>query len=409
METPKTNGNELKIAFALMTSLFFMWGAIVSLNDILIPHFKGLFDMNYTETMLIQFSFFGAYFLMSIPASIVIGKIGYKSGIVTGLIIVGIGCLLFLPASWIVSYPLFLFGLFTMATGNVFLQVVANPYVSILGPSETASSRLNLAQGINSLATTLAPLLGAFIILGDYDTVAEGAAAVQGPYIGLAVFAFIVAGVFAFAKLPTVIKEKGKKIEGNVLQFRQLRLGVIALTLYVGAEVAIGSFIVNFLGEPYIAGLEEKTAATYIPLYWGGLMVGRFVGSAILQKISASKVLLVAALASFILVGVTIIGTGFVSMWAMLGVGLFNSIMWSNIFAMSIDGLGEYTTKASGILVMAPVGGAIFPLLQGILADMPSVGLHLSYILPLLCYLFIIYYAVNGYKAGPNELERVQG
>ena len=167
METPKGNGKELKIAFALMTSLFFMWGAIVSLNDILIPHFKGLFNMNYTETMLIQFSFFGAYFLMSIPASIVIGKIGYKSGIVTGLIIVGIGCLLFLPASWIISYPLFLFGLFTMATGNVFLQVVANPYVSILGPSETASSRLNLAQGINSLATTLAPLLGAFFILDE--------------------------------------------------------------------------------------------------------------------------------------------------------------------------------------------------------------------------------------------------
>ncbi len=408
METPKGKGNELKIAFALMTSLFFMWGAIVSLNDILIPHFKGLFDMNYTETMLIQFSFFGAYFLMSIPASIVIGKIGYKNGIVAGLIIVGIGCLLFLPASWVVSYPLFLFGLFTMATGNVFLQVVANPYVSILGPSETASSRLNLAQGINSLATTLAPLFGAYIILGDYDTVAEGAAAVQGPYIGLAVFAFIVAGVFAFAKLPTVIKEKGKKVKGNVLKFRQLRLGVIALTLYVGAEVAIGSFIVNFLGEPYIAGLAEKTAATYIPLYWGGLMVGRFAGSAILQKVSAQKVLLIAAIASFILVGVTIIATGFVSMWAMLGVGLFNSIMWSNIFAMSIDGLGEYTTKASGILVMAPVGGAIFPLLQGILADMPAVGLHLSYILPLLCYLFIVYYAVNGYKAGPNELERVQ-
>lgn len=408
METPKGNGKELKIAFALMTSLFFMWGAIVSLNDILIPHFKGLFNMNYTETMLIQFSFFGAYFLMSIPASIVIGKVGYKNGIVTGLIIVGVGCLIFLPASWIISYPLFLFGLFTMATGNVFLQVVANPYVSILGPSETASSRLNLAQGINSLATTLAPLFGAFIILGNYDTVAEGAAAVQGPYIGLAVFAFIVAGIFAFAKLPTVIKEKGKKIKGNVLKFRQLRLGVIALTLYVGAEVAIGSFIVNFLGEPYIAGLEEKTAATYIPLYWGGLMVGRFAGSAILQKVSAQKVLLIAAIASFILVGVTIIETGFVSMWAMLGVGLFNSIMWSNIFAMSIDGLGEYTTKASGILVMAPVGGAIFPLLQGILADMPMVGLHLSYILPLICYLFIIYYAVNGYKAGPNELERVQ-
>ena len=408
METPESKGNNLKIAFALMTSLFFMWGAIVSLNDILIPHFKGLFQMNYTETMLIQFSFFGAYFLMSIAASIIIGKIGYKKGIVAGLIIVGIGCLLFLPASWIISYPLFLFGLFTMATGNVFLQVVANPYVSILGPSETASSRLNLAQGVNSLATTLAPWIGGWLILGEYNSLAEEAAAVQLPYIGLAMFAFLVAGVFAFVKLPTVIKEQDKKIKGNVLKFRQLRLGVIALTLYVGAEVAIGSFIVNFLGEPYIAGMEEKTAATYIPLYWGGLMVGRFAGAAILQKVSAQKVLLIAALASFVLVGVTILSTGFISMWAMLGVGLFNSIMWSNIFAMSIDGLGEYTNKASGILVMAPVGGAIFPLLQGVLADIPSIGLHLSYILPLICYLFIFYYAVSGYKSRPGELEMVK-
>ena len=409
METPESKGNNLKVAFALMTSLFFMWGAIVSLNDILIPHFKGMFQMNYTETMLIQFSFFGAYFLMSIPASIVIGKIGYKKGIVAGLIIVGIGCLLFLPASWIISYPLFLLGLFTMATGNVFLQVVANPYVSVLGPSETASSRLNLAQGINSLATTLAPWIGGWLILGEYNSLAEEAAAVQVPYIGLALFAFLVAGVFSFVKLPTVIKDKSKKIKGNVLKFRQLRLGVIALTLYVGAEVAIGSFIVNYLGEPYIAGMEEKTAATYIPLYWGGLMVGRFVGSAILQKVSAQKVLLIAAFASFILVGATVLTSGYISMWAMLAVGLFNSIMWSNIFAMSIDGLGEYTNKASGILVMAPVGGAIFPLLQGVLADVPAIGLHLSYILPLFCYLFIIYYAVNGYKSRPGELEMVKG
>ncbi len=408
MERPESKGNNLKVAFALMTSLFFMWGAIVSLNDILIPHFKGLFQMNYTETMLIQFSFFGAYFLMSIPASIVIGKIGYKNGIVAGLAIVGIGCLLFLPASWLISYPLFLFGLFTMATGNVFLQVVANPYVSILGPPETASSRLNLAQGINSLATTLAPLIGAYLILGNYNSSAEEAAAVQTPYIGLALFAFLVAGVFSFVKLPEVIKEKGKKIKGNVLKFRQVRLGVIALTLYVGAEVTIGSFIVNFLGEPYIAGLDIQTAATYIPFYWGGLMVGRFIGAAILQKISAPKVLFIAALASFIFVAITILFNGFISMWAMLAVGLFNSIMWSNIFAMAIDGLGKYTNKASGILVMAPVGGAIFPLLQGVLADMPAIGLHLSYILPLLCYVFIIYYAVNGYKPKPGELELVE-
>jgi FHS family L-fucose permease-like MFS transporter len=398
-----------KAAFALMTSLFFMWGAIASLNDILIPHFKGLFDMNYTQTMLIQFCFFGAYVTMAIPASILIGKIGYKAGIVIGLITTGVGCLIFLPASWALSYPLFLFGLFVMATGNVILQVVANPYIIVLGPSETASSRLNLAQGVNSLATTLAPLIGGYLILGYYDTPEEGAAAVQMPYVGLAIFTFLVAGAFAFAKLPEVIKSVSGKVKGNVLKFRQLRLGVIALTLYVGAEVAIGSFIINFLGEPYIAGFEEKKAATFIPLYWAGLMVGRFLGSAILQKITAQKVLLISAAASVLLLLITVLSTGYIAMWSMLAVGLFNSIMWSCIFALSIDGLGKYTNKASGILVMAPVGGAIFPMLQGMLADSPAVGLHMSYVLPLLCYAFIMYYAISGYKPKQGELELVEG
>lgn len=398
-----------KAAFALMTSLFFMWGAIASLNDILIPHFKGLFDMNYTQTMLIQFCFFGAYFTMAIPASILIGKIGYKAGIVVGLITTGVGCLIFLPASWALSYPLFLFGLFVMATGNVILQVVANPYIIVLGPSETASSRLNLAQGVNSLATTLAPLIGGYLILGYYDTPEEGAAAVQMPYVGLAIFTFLVAGAFAFAKLPEVIKSVSGKVKGNVLKFRQLRLGVIALTLYVGAEVAIGSFIINFLGEPYIAGFEEKKAATFIPLYWAGLMVGRFLGSAILQRITAQKVLLISAAASVLLLLITVLSTGYIAMWSMLAVGLFNSIMWSCIFALSIDGLGKYTNKASGILVMAPVGGAIFPMLQGMLADSPAVGLHMSYVLPLLCYAFIMYYAISGYKPKQGELELVEG
>ncbi len=390
--------NGYKAAFALMTSLFFMWGAIASLNDILIPHLKGLFVMNYTQTMLIQVCFFGAYFTMAIPASIVIGKIGFKNGIVVGLAIVGIGCLLFLPAAYFISYALFLVAVFIMATGNVFLQVVGNPYVLVLGNPETASSRLNLAQGVNSLGTTLAPLMGAYLILGSFVNDQEKAASVQGPYIGLAIFAFIVAIVFAFSKLPKVESETKEKIEGNVFQFRQLRLGVIALTLYVGAEVAIGSYIVSFISEPYIAGYSEELAAKFIPLYWGGLMIGRFLGSAILQKYSAQKVLTWASIASFILVAITILGTGFVAMWAMLFVGLFNSIMWSNIFAMSIDGLGKFTIKASGVLVMAPVGGAIFPLLQGILADMPSVGLHLSYVVPLMSYIFILYYAISGYK-----------
>ncbi len=388
-----------KTAFALMASLFFMWGAIASLNDILIPHLKGLFNMNYTQTMLIQVSFFGAYFTMAIPASIVIGKVGFKRGIVLGLIIVGIGCLLFLPAAYFISYTLFLVGVFIMATGNVFLQVVGNPFVAVLGKPETASSRLNLAQGINSLGTTLAPLMGAYLILGSFVNDQEKAASVQGPYIGLAVFAFIVAIVFSFSKLPKVESETSEKIKKNVFEFRQLRLGVIALTLYVGAEVTIGSYIVSFLSEPYIVGFSEETAAKYISLYWGGLMVGRFLGSVILQKISAQKVLVWASMAAFILVGITILSDGYIAMWAMLFTGLFNSIMWSNIFTLSIDGLGKYTIKASGVLVMAPVGGAIFPLLQGVVADMPSLGLHYSYIVPLLCYIFILFYGLNGYKA----------
>ncbi len=403
-----TQNKNFRGAFALMTTLFFIWGAIVSLNDILIPHFKGLFDMNYTETMLIQFCFFGAYFLMAVPASLLIEHIGYKKGISAGLITIGLGALLFLPASWAVSYPLFLFGLFTMATGSVILQVVANPYVIILGKPETASSRLNLAQGINSLATTLAPLAGGFLILGHYNSPKEAAAAVEGPYVGLAIFAFLIATIFFFLKLPKVLETDGVKVKGNVLKFRQLRLGAIALMLYVGAEVAIGSFIVNFLGEANIAGFAEKKAATYIPIYWAGLMIGRFLGSAILQKASAQKVLCTSALASVVLLAITILTNGYVAMWAMLAVGLFNSIMWSNIFTLAVSGLGKYTNKASGILVMAPVGGAILPLLQGVLADMPAIGLHLSYILPLLCYAFIIYYAVNGYKPGVNELAQVE-
>jgi FHS family L-fucose permease-like MFS transporter len=411
VSTPSTSGISLqkktgyKAAFILMSSLFFVWGAIVSLNDILIPHLKSLFHMNYTETMLIQFCYFGAYFTMAVPASIVIGKIGYKKGIVFGLAVVGVGCLIFLPAAYMISYGLFLFGLFIMATGNVFLQVVGNPYVSILGAPETASSRLNLAQGINSLATTIAPLAGAYLILGKFESSAAHAASVQGPYLGLAVFVFIVAAIFAVIKLPAIKNTSSSSssssvlVEENVLKFRQLRLGVIALTLYVGAEVSIGSFIVSYLGQPYIAGLPEQTAAKYIPLYWGGLMVGRFVGSAILQKFSAQKVLVFASIMAFIFVGITILTQGAVSMWSMLLVGLFNSIMWSNIFALSIDGLGDLTIKASGILVMAPVGGAVLPLLQGVLADIPVIGLHYSYILPLFCYLFILYYGLSGYKS----------
>jgi FHS family L-fucose permease-like MFS transporter len=392
-----------KSAFILMSSLFFIWGAIVSLNDVLIPHLKSLFDMNYAEAMLVQFCYFMAYFIMAVPASRVIGKIGYKKGIVLGLTVVGIGCLIFLPAAKLFSYEVFLFGLFVMATGNVFLQVVGNPYILILGPQETASSRLNFAQGVNSFATTIAPLVGAYLILGDHKNTTEQASSIQGPYIGLAIFVFLIAGIFALIKLPTIKSQKRRKVTGNVFNYRQLRFGVIALMLYVGAEVTIGSFIVSYLGLPEIAGMPEQMAAKYIPLYWAGLMIGRFIGSAILQKTSAQKVLVWAAILAILFLAVTILTTGYISMWAMLLTGLFNSIMWSNIFTLAINGLGDLTIKASGILVMAPVGGAILPLLQGLLADMDFVGLQYSYLLPLICYGFILFYGLNGYKPSSKE------
>lgn len=387
-----------KIVFALVTILFLLWGSIVSLNDILIPHFKKLFEMNYTETMLIQFSFFGAYFLVSFPASLIVEKIGYQKGIVVGLLIICLGSLLFIPASWLISYPLFLSGLFTMAAGSVFLQVVATPYISILGPAETASSRLNFAEGLTALGATFTPLIGAFLILSSYNSLQAQAEKVQLPYGGIAVISFLIAVVFILVQLPAVKIKSNRSKKYNVLKFRQLRLGVIALTLYVGAEVSVASFIVIFLSEPQIADLSYQAAAQYIPFYWGGLLIGRFIGSAILQKVHTHTVLAWAAIASLVLIGITIFTNGYIAMWSILAVGLFNSIMWPNIFSLAIDGLGEYRIKASGILVMAAVGGAIFPVLQGMLADISFVGLHLSYVLPFSCYIFILYYALDGFK-----------
>ena len=380
-----------------------MWGSIVSLNDILIPHFKNIFDLNYTETMLIQFSFFGAYFLVSFPASLIVEKIGYQKGIILGLLIICMGSLLFIPASWSTSYPLFLFGLFLMAAGSVFLQVVATPYISILGPAVTASSRLNFAEGLTALGATITPLLGAYLILGGYKSLQEQVTKVQLPYGTIAVIAFLIAVVFFLVKLPVPRKERNTNTKTNVLKFRQLRLGVIALTLYVGAEVSIASFIVIFLNNPEIANLSYQTAAKYIPFYWGGLLIGRFIGSAILKKVHTHIVLAWAAVAALVLIAITIFTNGYIAMWSILAVGLFNSIMWPNIFSLAIDGLGEHRIKASGILVMAAVGGAIFPVLQGALADTSFVGLHLSYILPFSCYLFILYYALNGFKPSVNH------
>lgn len=382
----------------LLFILFFMWGFITSLNDILIPHLKGLFDLNYTEVMLVQFCFFGAYFIMSMPASWLIDKIGYKKSAVVGLALMGVGCTLFFPASVVVWYPLFLFALFVLASGMTVLQVTANPYVIALGKPETASSRLNLAQGFNSLAHTLAPLFGTLLILSPAVTEGDvNAEAVQLPYLGLAVFLFILVVFFSQVKLPAIESKSEKQIKGDsIWKHRHLILGALAIFLYVGAEVSIGSFLVNFLGEKHIMNLPDEVAGNYVSYYWGSAMIGRFVGAALLQRIKPQILLAICCLGTVSLVITTVFASGEIAMWSILLVGFFNSVMFPVIFSLSIAGLGKITSRASGLLVMMIVGGAIIPLLQGILAD--TVGIHQSFLITVLCYGYVLWFGLKGYK-----------
>jgi len=396
-----------------------MWGFLTSLNDILIPHLKALFVLNYTEVMLIQFVFFGAYFLISLPSGLILGKPGYKRGVSLALLIAGIGCLIFYPAASMRSYPVFLLALFVMASGITLLQVSANPYVAILGPVRTASSRLNFAQAVNSLGHTLAQYFGSLLILSvAVKTIEEisklnpeglsvyhlaEASSVQVPYLGLAAVLFILAALFTLFKLPDIantsdhLEGEGKNFDhlhNNAWKYKHLYLGAIAIFLNVGAGVSIGSFLVNFLSEPVIAGLNEADAGKFVSFYWGGAMIGRFIGSVVLREIKPTKGLAFNSAAACLFVVATILLTGNAAMWTMLLVGLFNSIMFPTVFTFAIKGLRKHTTQASGILVMAIVGGAVIPLLQGILAD--NIGIHHAFILPALCYLYIICYALKG-------------
>jgi FHS family L-fucose permease-like MFS transporter len=408
-------------ALVVLTSLFFMWGFITCLNDILIPHLKTVFSLNYTQVMLIQFTFFAAYFIVSLPSGFIVEKVGYKRGIVIGLITAGIGCLMFYPAAGMRSYPVFLSALFVLASGITLLQVSANPYVAILGPPKTASSRLTLTQAFNSLGTTIAPLFGSFLILSVAAKTAEQmaamgsselsayqaaeAASVQNPYLGLAATLFIIAAFFAVVKLPIIEASSGdaKSHTGesydsqhpSAWKYRHLVLGAIAIFVYVGGEVSIGSFLVNFLGQPYIAGLPAAEAGRYLSFYWGGAMVGRFVGAAAMRYIKPGKALAFNACVAAVLVLIAMVFSGHVAMWAILAVGLFNSIMFPTIFTLAVDGLGKHTGQGSGILCMAIVGGAIVPVIQGAFAD--TIGIHHAFFLPILCYLFILYYGLKGH------------
>lgn len=392
-----------RFALVSLTSLFFIWGFITCLNDILIPYLKGAFDLNYTQAMLVQFCFFGAYFIVSLPAGALVAKLGYKHGIVAGLTIASIGCLLFYPAASLGVYALFLGALFVLASGITILQVSANPYVSILGPEKTASSRLTMTQAFNSLGTTIAPLIGAWLIFDHMESTQAGdATAVQLPYIMLAIVLLAMAALFAYLKLPEMGKSEQTSISpGKAWRFRHLRLGAVGIFLYVGAEVSIGSFLVNFLHDPSIAGLTEIQAAKYIAYYWGGAMVGRFIGAAVMQKISATKVLTFNAFMAIVLIAVAMFTKGNVALVAILAVGLFNSIMFPTIFSLAINRLGNVTSHGAGVLCLAIVGGAIVPLIQGVFAD--AIGVQLSFFLPILCYLFIAYYGVSGAKVVDQE------
>jgi len=396
LSTTAVGGQQQKtqtFAFMAMTCLFFFWGFITVLNDILIPFLKESFELNYTQAMLVQFCFFGAYFIVSPFAGKLIDKVGYQQGIVLGLLTTAAGCVLFYPSADLHIYELFLLAFFVLASGITILQVAANPYVAALGSEKTAASRLNLAQAANSFGTTVGPLVGAALILG---VAAADASAVQGPYLMLAGLLVTAALMFRFIKLPRIasVESQDDMVDGSVWNRRSLVLGALAIFLYVGGEVSIGSFLVNYFAESSIAGLSHEEAGEMVAYYWGAAMVGRLVGAAAMNYIAPTKYLSLNALIAIIMIIVSMNSSGSVAMWSILAVGFFNSIMFPTIFTLAVKGLGSLTSKGSGLVCQAIVGGALIPLIQGVAAD--SIGIQLSFIVPMLCYIYIGWYALKG-------------
>jgi len=424
-------------ALIIVTSLFFMWGFITVLVDALIPRLRDVFELTYFQAGMVQFAFFTAYAVVSIPGGYLISKVGYKWGVVIGLMTMGFACVLFYPAAGLRVFTLFLLALFILAGGITILQVAANPYVAALGPAKYASSRLNLSQAFNSLGTTLAPLVSAAFILDaavmssaqiagmsgpERDIYMAGeAAAVQGPFLILAAVLVLLAIVFALFKLPSILETDHDK-SGNyrdAVKYRHLMLGALAIFLYVGAEVTIGSYLVNYflnmdarsfiLGSGIMSSIAttitggdiiEMTPArlvgTFVFFYWGGAMFGRFLGSWLLRFIKPGNLLATYGMINVVLLTIAIITSGGVAFWSILSIGLFNSIMFPTIFTLAIHGMGQYTAQGSGILCTAIVGGAIIPPLYGALADVT--GLQLAFIIPIFCYLYIVFYGKIGSK-----------
>ena len=427
-----SSNKSYKSALIFLTTLFFLWGFITVLVDSLVPRLKDVFEMSYAKTVLVQFAFFTAFFVVSVPAGAILSRIGYRKGIVLGLIIMALGCLLFYPAAEYRNFTIFLVGYFTLAGGITVLQVAANPYVALLGSEEGASSRLNLSQAFNSLGTTIAPVVGALFLLSDsvktseeinalsalekVDYYAAEAATVQTPFLLIASFIGVLAIVFAFIKLPKVMQESPKGGYLSLLRNKLMLMGALGIFVYVGAEVAIGSFLVNYFNDMNLAvivadnemmmRIANSIASTFnksfsnsdpksllgifIIFYWGGAMIGRFVGAYLTKIMPAGRVLSIFALLAIVMIVVSISSQGLLSMWSILAVGLFNSIMFPTIFTLTLEGLGDLKAQASGLLCMAIVGGAIIPFVFGGLID--SFGFKTAFILTLFCYGYILYY-----------------
>ena len=427
-----SSNKSYKSALIFLTTLFFLWGFITVLVDSLVPRLKDVFEMSYAKTVLVQFAFFTAFFVVSVPAGAILSRIGYRKGIVLGLIIMALGCLLFYPAAEYRNFTIFLIGYFTLAGGITVLQVAANPYVALLGSEEGASSRLNLSQAFNSLGTTIAPVVGALFLLSDsvktseeinalstlekVDYYAAEAATVQTPFLLIASFIGVLAIVFAFIKLPKVMQESPKGGYLSLLRNKLMLMGALGIFVYVGAEVAIGSFLVNYFDDMNLAvivaendtmmNIANTIASTFnktfsnsdpksllgifIIFYWGGAMIGRFVGAYLTRILPAGRVLSIFALLAIVMIAISISTNGLISMWSILAVGLFNSIMFPTIFTLTLEGLGDLKAQASGLLCMAIVGGAIVPFVFGSLID--SFGFKTAFILTLICYGYIMYY-----------------
>ena len=410
-------------AMAMVTTLFFVWGFCTVLNDAVTPHLKSIFGLSYLKAALIQLAFFSSYFIFAQPSGKLIEWVGYKRSMIVGLLTMAAGAILFLPAASSGKYGLFLAAEVVLAAGVTLLQVAANPYVTILGPPETASSRLNLTQAFNTLGDFVAPYVGSIFLLGGAVVATTGSAPLGGSalmasrihqaasfkptYLAIAGLMILLALAIAFYRFPRLEVTRDFRPanlnhkQDSVWNHPHLYLGAIGIFIYCGAEVSIGNFAANYFADPAIGHLTLQEGTKLVSIYWGLMMVGRFIGSALMQRIAPSRVLAACGVGAGVLVLCSVLGTGYFAIATILAVGLFNSIMFPTIFTLGVAELGPLTSRGSGLLVQAIVGAAFFPVVMGYLAD--RIGIHHALVLPFLCYLYIIYYGWKGYRIAPDE------